>query len=229
VNRQSLIRTGLLSVMILLGAAATAVGQAPKESRKQIEARLEQRYPDILAAKTSGKIGETWQGLVEVVRVDAKDQAAIEALIKQENADRRALYEVIAAQTSTDKVKVTVDEVGEQSGGRSYRRAKPQEYFKTREGVWIQRDDVNELKAAGKIGETWQGKVEAVKSEFASDKHVAAVVAEENRMRTARYARQARETNTTPEKVAEKAGEDAWASLTSGEHFKKRDGSWVKK
>ena len=215
--------------VICMAVLAAAVANAHTETPKQIEARLEQRYPQVLAAKSAGTIGETWQGFIEVVPSNSSVDAAVNQLVEQENADRRALYAIIAVETSTDKVKIAADAVGQQSGWRSYRRARPQEYFRTRDGVWIQRDDVDELKAEGKIGETWQGKVEAVKPEFSADRKVAAVVSTENQLRSEQFAQQARKQGSTNERIAEQHGERTWSSLPKGAWFKQRDGAWVQK
>jgi uncharacterized protein YdbL (DUF1318 family) len=219
----------VLVACILALIHEAVVAQSSGESRKQIESRLELRYPQVLAVKTDGRIGETWQGFIDVVPGSGDADAALKSLVDQENADRRALYAVIAAETTADKVRVTADEVGQQSGGRSYRRAKPVEYFMTRDGTWIQRNDADELKAEGKIGETWQGRVEAVKPEFASDRKVAAVVTTENQLRSEQHAQQARKQGTTSDKIGEQQGERTWSALPKGFWFKQRDGTWVQK
>lgn len=213
----------LVTLLPAVGASRVA------DTRAVIEQRLEQRYPQILAEKRQGNVGETWQGLVEIVDPSKAIDSAIKALIERENADRRALYEIIAAETAEDGVKVTAAQVGERNGQRNFRRAKPAEYFKSREGVWIQREDVDELREAGKIGETWQGTVDAVKPEFAADSKVAAVVAQENRLRTEQYAHQAHKENKSARQIAEQAGQHNIAAAKPGTFVKDRNGAWVRK
>jgi uncharacterized protein YdbL (DUF1318 family) len=221
-------------IVLILIAFATAVPTAAmtqsRDSRKVIEARLEQRYPQILAAKRQDKIGETWKGLIEVIDPAKSTESQLKAIVEQENADREELYEIIAAETTEDGVKVSAARVGERSGQRNFRRAKSTEYFKTREGVWIQPDDLQEFKAAGKIGETWQGTVEPVKPEFAADRLVAAVMAEENRTRAEQYAREARKfKDKSVQDIAEAAGSRNFAAAPRGTYVQERSGAWVRK
>jgi uncharacterized protein YdbL (DUF1318 family) len=220
-------------VLILFAFAtalpAAAIPQA-RESQKAVEARLEQRYPQILAAKKQDKIGETWQGWIEIMDPAKHSDAQLKALVEQENADREELYKIIAAETTEDGVKVSAVRVGERSGQRNFRRAKSTEYFKTREGVWIQPDDLQELKTAGTIGETWLGTVEPVKPEFAADRRVSAVVAEENRTRAEQYAREARKfKDKSVQDIAEAAGSRNIAAAPRGTYVQERSGAWVRK
>ena len=72
--------------------------------RKIIASRAA-RVAEINRFKASGAIGEDNQALIAVRQLDAlplKQRAALQKLVKAENADRNRMFEEIAAATSTD-------------------------------------------------------------------------------------------------------------------------------
>jgi len=75
------------------------VGMAPAayaDSSSAIKSRMAQRLSQIVSLKQSGKVGENNQGFLSVRGSVSASQSA---LIKAENADRRAVYQIIAAKT----------------------------------------------------------------------------------------------------------------------------------
>lgn len=80
---------------------------------------------------------------------------------------------------------------------------------------------------AGKVGKTYQGSVEAVKG-GSLDSDAAAVVAAENADRAKLYILIAKQQNTTPSLVAERNAAREFASASSGEWLKYKDG-WKQK
>jgi uncharacterized protein len=89
-----------------------------------IKQRMEARLSTLDALKTNGTVGENNQGFVEVK--SAQDEAAL--VVAAENADRLAVYEVIARKTGS-----TVAKVG---GARARQIAAG-----SKAGVWVQQED----------------------------------------------------------------------------------------
>jgi uncharacterized protein YdbL (DUF1318 family) len=96
--------------------------------------RLEQRLPDVIAAKKAGKIGETFDGYVDIVNpADAAD-AKLAPLIKAENADRLTYYQAVARSAQS-----SLAYVGELSGMKRFEAATTGEYLRYRDGQWKQK------------------------------------------------------------------------------------------
>ncbi len=89
-----------------------------------IKQRMEARITALDALKTSGAVGETNQGLVEV-RAAQGDAAAV---VAAENADRLAVYEAIARKTGSSVAAVGGARAKQIAGG-------------SKAGVWVQKED----------------------------------------------------------------------------------------
>jgi uncharacterized protein len=85
------------------------------------------------------------------------------------------------------------------------------------------------LKAAGKIGETSKGYVEAVKPEHLNDAEVKKTVNDENADRMKLYKIIAEQQKTTPEKVAVRNAVRNFENAKKGEWLKGDDGAWKQK
>jgi uncharacterized protein len=79
----------LLALLLALPALSAAPEQSPESVRKRMEANL----PRIDALKKAGKVGETNRGYLEA---RASLDAEAKALIQEENADRKSVYEALA-------------------------------------------------------------------------------------------------------------------------------------
>ncbi|MBD3314338.1 MAG: DUF1318 domain-containing protein [Chitinivibrionales bacterium] len=121
---------------VLLGPRAGATAQSKTEIRES----MKERYAELQKRKTRGSVGETYRGYVESVTAQAAKDQEIQELIKAENADRRALYDIIAMDTGT-----TAEAVGRINAQRVFDDAGPGIYFKTKEGTWKQKKDISEL------------------------------------------------------------------------------------
>ena len=86
--------------------------------------------------------------------------------------------------------------------------------------------EIRALKKAGTIGETVDGYVEFVKGD---DGKSSDVVDAENADRKSLYQHIADKTNTTLEKVAERAAKRNFDHASSGEFLKDKNGKWKKK
>ena len=116
---------------------AVAQGAVAQDAKEQIRVRMKERYPALMKAKTEGKIGENIAGMVEIVaEKDAKNEV-LKKLADEENAGRKALYAIIAADTKT-----TAEAVGKQNALRLFEKAEGGEYFKGEDGKWKQKKDL---------------------------------------------------------------------------------------
>ncbi len=122
--RRQMAAWSLLGVLVLLVGAAGAADVA------ELQKRFAERLPKLAKAKSDGKLGEVFNGYVEAVKGDAD----LKDLIGEENADRRALYEIIAK-----KQGISPEKIGELNGARNFQRAKPGEWLKGKDGKWEQK------------------------------------------------------------------------------------------
>lgn len=90
------------------------------------------------------------------------------------------------------------------------------------------------LKDAGKIGETFKGSVEAVKAAYLEEKAkgektVKVFLQEENKDRSRLYILMAKQAETTPQKVAQRAAKRNFTKAKAEHYLKPKSGKWVKK
>ena len=114
----------IVRTVLVFSLVCTAVPIARAQDLGAIKQRMEARISDLDTLKSGGAVGENNQGFVEV-RSSAGDTAA---LVAAENADRLAVYEVIARKTGS-----TVAKVG---GARAKQIAAG-----SKAGVWVQKED----------------------------------------------------------------------------------------
>ncbi len=139
------------TIALLLGTLSSTGMLAP-EAAGQTEAELKERFGQRLEVlerlKDRGQIGETTEGLVEIVPgVDASQQVdvpgegsmTIQAFVRDENTDRRKLYQLIGSRTGDP-----VDEVARQAAIRNYRRADPDHFLQLPNHQWIQKRELPE-------------------------------------------------------------------------------------
>jgi uncharacterized protein YdbL (DUF1318 family) len=122
----------LALALALFAGVATAEGT----TKAEIKERMKNRYPVLAELKAQGKIGETWQGLVEAVDPKEGESARV---ANEENADRSALYPLVAQETGT-----TAAAVAAINAERVFAKAGPDEYFKRNDGVWRQKKEMKE-------------------------------------------------------------------------------------
>ena len=120
----------------LLGAMATVTCA---ETKEDIVNRMAQRLDAIKKHKADGKIGETFEGLVEAVKAQYLGEKDLKKLIGDENADRRKFYELGAAKLGTSPESFALS-----AGKRHFREARPEDWLKPRDGRWVQKKDLKE-------------------------------------------------------------------------------------
>jgi uncharacterized protein len=84
-------------------------------------------------------------------------------------------------------------------------------------------------KNAGKIGETAEGLLDAVKQDYMREEAVSSLVAAENADRTELYKLLAAKEKVTPELVAERNAVRNFQRAQPGDYLKGRDGVWTRK
>lgn len=92
--------TTLLAVLVLVFGVTPVV---LADSAAAIKSRMAQRLAQVDALKQSGAVGENNQGYLTVRKGIS---AANAALVKAENADRKAVYQMIAAKTNASATTV---------------------------------------------------------------------------------------------------------------------------
>lgn len=122
-------RTFTVSVM-LSAFAIVAADPTFAVTEGELKQRFKARYAALLKAKQAGHIGETMTGYVELV-APGKAPADAKKLANEENDDRKALYELIAAEEETD-----IAIVAKRNALRNYQKARPGEYLKKPDGSW---------------------------------------------------------------------------------------------
>ncbi|MDD2317605.1 MAG: DUF1318 domain-containing protein [Desulfobacterales bacterium] len=118
-------------VSLVFSLAATAAAQ----DRNTVVNSMKERYPALLQAKAQGFIGETWNGLVSIVNPAAP--AGAKAIADGESSDRRALFQIIAKETSTP-----VEEVARQNRIRMYRLAEDNHFLQNQNRQWVLKKDL---------------------------------------------------------------------------------------
>ena len=215
-----------LLIMAMLACVCGFSTMAQGQSRQELKERFKQRDAEISRLKSDGKIGETWEGYVEVVNKEKALNDREKTLVGEENSDRRKLYDDIASKSD---IRESPAQVGINNAMRNFASANPDEHLKVRAGPWVTRGDVAKLKNDGKIGETWRGYIEAVTNKAADEARVAAVVNAENVARKYTYERQARNRKTSVDHEEERAGRQKIDNANSGDFVKEKDGNWVRK
>jgi uncharacterized protein YdbL (DUF1318 family) len=226
-------RLAVVLAVVLAVPRALAHG----DSAEDLKRRLEQRDPELTRLKKAGRVGETWEGYVEAVVPVYLDDARLKLVVSEENADRKAVYRIIAEETNAERrdpatPKVTPEAVGRRSAIRKFELATPDEFLKVAGNTWIRKKDepryraLLALKQQGKVGETWEGFVMPV---TAVDPQVAKLVDQENEVRRKRYEQLAKLLKRTPEQVARETAKGYFKDARPDDYVQTADGRWVRR
>ena len=229
------IATTVLAALIALAVPALpAVAQPSKADLRQ---KFQAREPQLRELKRAGRVGEAIDGYIDAV--DASGGSSAATLIKEENDDRRRLYQILADEINAEnpqaKVKATFETVAVRNARRNIERAGPDEFLRVGKDHWIRVKDfprfeaVAKLKAQGKVGETGEGLVEAVKPEDRNTPQIARAVDEENAARTAEYKALAEKERVDAQAVARRTAQRNFGNARVGEWLKDTGGAWRKK
>ena len=143
----------LLSALVFAAPAAAQDPKPPRDVRSELKETMKARYALLEKLRDSGKVGETGNGEVKLVKdtfgpekadpADSKS-STIADVVAAENRDRKALYELLAKE-----LKLTAKEVAQQNGARNLDKAKPDQMVEVK-GQWVQRKTVAPTKQEGK-------------------------------------------------------------------------------
>ena len=95
-----------------------------------VKARMEARLPEIVRLKSQGQVGENNHGYLEARGADAAGMA----LVKDENQDRKLVYQAIAAKTGS-----TPEQVGQRAAAKRVQVAGAGEWLQSPSGDWYQK------------------------------------------------------------------------------------------
>jgi uncharacterized protein YdbL (DUF1318 family) len=125
-NRRTFVILGIAALL-----TALPVSSARADRGDELRERFKKRLPDIRAAKSAGKIGETRAGVLEAVEEKNLEDKKLRSLMEEENTDRKELFKLIA-----EKEKTTEEKVAERAAERNFERAQSGEYLKDKDGQW---------------------------------------------------------------------------------------------
>ncbi len=135
-------------MVVSLGLCAAILGTLTSvicaDTKSDIIARMAKRLDAINKEKADGRIGETYFGLAGAVKAEFLSDGGLKKLVEDENADRKAFYELGAKELGT-----TPDKFALSAGRRNFRAAKPEEWLKLKEGTWIQKKEMKDTQVSG--------------------------------------------------------------------------------
>ncbi|MGH2821407.1 MAG: YdbL family protein [Actinomycetota bacterium] len=131
---KTIIRLTILALAVTWLPARPAPADENDDRREELRQRFEQRYAKLQEFKEAGSVGETHEGFVEAVKPGVAGEDHTE-LVDAENTDRRELYKLLA-----EKEKTTPDKVAERNAERNFRKAKPGEFLKGKDGQWRKKE-----------------------------------------------------------------------------------------
>ncbi|MBE3133100.1 MAG: DUF1318 domain-containing protein [Acidobacteria bacterium] len=120
----------------ILGAMAAV---ACADTKEEIVERMAKRLGAVKKCKAEGKIGETFDGLVDAVKAQYLDDKSLKKLVADENADRKAFYALGAKKYGT-----TPEAFALSAGRRNFREARPEDWLKPKDGKWVQKKDLKD-------------------------------------------------------------------------------------
>lgn len=121
----------LFRILFLIAAAGIGAAVVQAQDLGAVKARMEQRQNAVDSLRDRGAAGENNRGYLEARGAASGDDQRV---IGEENADRRAVYAALAAQTRTDP-----DTVGRQRAQQIAVRSKAGVWIQSPNGEWSQK------------------------------------------------------------------------------------------
>ncbi|MEA1968662.1 MAG: DUF1318 domain-containing protein [Thermodesulfobacteriota bacterium] len=122
-NKRRVVISGLIFVVFSFFAVQAVFAGNIKE-------RMKKRLPQIVQMKKQGIIGENFRGYLEFVSAKKIN----EALVANENRDRKKIYSAIAKQQNA-----AIKKVEELRGIQIVQKAHKGEYLKKKDGTWYKK------------------------------------------------------------------------------------------
>ncbi len=126
-----------ISIVALLLVASFTISVTAGDNKAAISAivkSMKARYPIILKVKREGIIGENSQRYVEQLDTVKSPTKELLTLIKEENADRKKLYALLA-----DEMKVSIDTIAKRNAVRNFKKAEKGCFLKKPDGTWVKK------------------------------------------------------------------------------------------
>jgi uncharacterized protein YdbL (DUF1318 family) len=129
VSRLSLAVVGLLAL----------AGVAAADDEAALKQRFKKRFPALHELKNKGKVGETYEGYVEAVKSATLSESvnvagktmSIKQFLNEENADRKAIYAIIAKKTGAKP-----EAVAKSNAKRNFELAKSGHWLLVKPDTW---------------------------------------------------------------------------------------------
>lgn len=127
--------TGKLILALAMIFSTTVPALAEDNDLAEVQKSMSARLKDMVTMKKNGQVGENNLGYLTARSEDEK----ITKLVKEENADRKIVYDTIAA-----KQKVTSKSIGQARAKQIAEKAKDGEWLQSDDGKWYQKGSADD-------------------------------------------------------------------------------------
>ena len=124
----------LMMAALCFGAGIAVYAAADAAAKDTALDNMKNRLKTVVENKRVGKVGENNLGYLSAM---VKNDKTVDKLVADENADRKTVYEYIAATTKG----VTAKQVGQQRAKEIAKKAKAGEWLQDADGNWYQKTD----------------------------------------------------------------------------------------
>lgn len=227
----------LLATLLALSPLASPAHAEP--TKDQLKTQFKAREAELKDLKRTEQVGETVDGYIDAVDAKSASDEKISRLLSEENADRRALYKLLADEINKENpkapVKATMETIAARNALRNIERAGAEEFLRVAKAHWIRVKDfpryqkLLKLKTQGKVGETALGLLDIVQEADRADTTLASLVSEENARRSAEYKLLADKEQVDPSAIAKRMAARNAENARIGDMIKDESGTWRKK
>lgn len=127
--------TGKLILALAMIFSTTVPALAEDNDLAEVQKSMSARLKDMVTMKKNGQVGENNLGYLTARSEDEK----VTKLVKEENADRKIVYDTIAA-----KQKVTSKSIGQARAKQIAEKAKDGEWLQNDDGKWYQKGSADD-------------------------------------------------------------------------------------
>jgi len=124
----------IMMAALCFGAGLAVYAAADASAKDTALENMKNRLKTVVENKRTGTIGENNLGYLAAM---VKNDKTVDKLVTDENADRKVVYDYIAATTKG----VTSKQVGQQRAAEIAKKAKPGEWLQDAAGNWYQKKE----------------------------------------------------------------------------------------
>lgn len=124
----------IMMAALCFGAGLAVYAAADASAKDTALENMKNRLKTVVENKRTGTIGENNLGYLAAM---VKNDKTVDKLVADENADRKVVYDYIAATTKG----VTSKQVGQQRAAEIAKKAKPGEWLQDAAGNWYQKKE----------------------------------------------------------------------------------------